>query len=1124
MLSTSADFMSAIKNDVREMHARITINDRVFGNSDLLTVSYDSGSLAGETFAIGSTFSNSIKISFSNLVEGLNELDEVKVEIGIRLPDESIEFIPLGIFVINEKIQMDRNNNKTSIECMDRMVMLGGIYESKLAYPAEIREVALEIANLSGVEVNDNFDRLMPDKIFKPEGYTFRQAIGLIAQFHAGFATFDRFGKLEIKTLVETEYKILPSNYMSKGLTKNEMMFRLGGISVKTGDEETAVLTIGSSSGSQINLENKVMTKELLSKVYEKIRNINYFPFTLKWRGDPSLESGDWVAITDLEGNLFKTPNLAYSISFNGGMNATSTADTQTQSDATYEYRGQLQQQIDFLNNRIGAAGNQIYEGLDEPVNPRENDMWFKPNGPDMEIWIYSVDSITGELGWVFKVSTAVNQELLDAMVQMEEELQVEQERIDNVIEQADLDRANADFTAGRVGSIEALSNTAIQQSQEALIEATKAFDKFNNLAIADGNLLLNSSLALDSSSWKTWSVNTEGKTRERIRLDGLENIEYGFRISSTIPSGYFGHLQSGIAVLPNSDYIASFWYLPEIGTSVTIQIGPKIDGTYFRANTPIATEKKWMRHSVALKTTTEETVSYVIGFQNSQIGSADFAGFMLARGTTLGNWTSNPQDAQIEIARIDGQLVQKVNQTTFDALKGTVETQGTLISQNQSELKLKAEKSVVDVINQTVQSQGTQIALNSQAIELRAEKTYVDAINQTVQTQIASIELTVNGIQQTVSTKASQTQVTQLANQITSVVQTVDGHTSQITQLATDINLKVSKNDVITQINLSAESDTILIQASRIHLSGTSKIDNAVIKSAMIESVTANQITAGTLNAALINVINLNANSITTGTLTGSNMELNLNTGTYWSKFAGIGSSELTLVGGVITTKGSQGDEGVLRGGSLVFSYYEGEIVAKGLTFTPWAVTFTGKGIGTRILEMSDQGLQIKPGAGNAGLALNTGLELMGAQTYIDFHVDNRATDYDARMIASRMDGTRAVLETISTEFNIKVGRHGGIYNADGAGFKPFYAASFNTSSETIYKEKIEKFRDTAIETLKILDFKVYDRTDSNEKQAGLLLEDAPALIVNGAGIDLYSYTTLVAKALQELLIKLDL
>ncbi|WP_229251265.1 gp58-like family protein [Carnobacterium maltaromaticum] len=1300
MLKASADFMSAIKSDVREIHARITINNQVFGNADLLTVNYDSGSLSGETFGIGSTFSNSVKINFSHLVEGLKELDEVSLEIGIRLPNNSIEFVPLGIFIINDKIQMDRNNNKTSIECMDRMIMLGGAYESKLSYPAEIRQVALEIANLAGVEVNDNFDRLMSDRISKPQGYTFRQAIGLIAQFHAGFATFDRYGKLEIRTLADTEYKILPANYMSKGLTKNEMMFRLGGISVKTGDEETSILTIGATAGSQINLENRVMTRELLAKIYEKIRNINYYPFSLKWRGDPSLESGDWVAITDLEGNIFKTPNLAYSINFNGGMNATSTADTQTQSDATYQYKGSLQQQIEFLNNRIGAAGNQIYEGLDEPINPRENDMWFKPNGPDMEIWIYSIDPITGELGWIFKVSTATNQDLIDAMEEMEQELQNEQSRIDEVIEQADKDRENADFTASNVENIsnkviviEAQADTAMSQAADAYAKGSQALEDLKNLSVGASNQIPNSfgDIFKNMSGW--------GNVKFSISQEPIFNSTKPFIIGKhnnyTDPVGTNFGLQNSTATDPYSyvfvkkdqSYVLSFisstykadsnmkyvYLMHRNGKgNLALTVGNPKNVEHVQENFAVVNGVTFVRHTLKFKADSDDARAYFLfGSLLTELSTAEdpawikIAEMQLEEGNVRTNWKPKSTDIQVEVTRIDGQLTQKVNQTSFDVLSGTVSSQGTLISQNQSELQLKADQSSVDVINNKVEqqaselsvqagkinglstsvsgnttrigalelssskfevtisqvqnsignllnnptatkkndrwliSQGGEVSLDTidfngvQAVAIKSNGTgnqqfvsnkltidpskmyevslwfktddsnatryfglfaknangatvpitgvnrnsgatnpditnpyfliglgstswkkltgfiapagtnsndlkgrgvnvdtsfiltpeiatieirflnYPSILNSAMWvvnssvievsadaiSQFSNLEIKMNGIQSTVASKAEQSQVTQLANQWASTVTSMNtisdnldikslmavgltlhtdptfdqgnndvqvynnssngnvtivrqdtsgtgftnpsgsrgrlmithkgpaspnlggfsfrdmsrsnqkilyrfiaylpaGYTfswssnaigtggtakwltstagtgnwteyallmsagatgsfastgffsivgggtpteaspliwyldtatsydlsataqSQITQLATNINLKVSKNDVITQINLSSESDTILIQASRIHLSGTSKIDNAVIKSAMIDSITANQITAGTLNAALINVINLNANNITSGIITGARTTINLSTG----------------------------------------------------------------------------------------------------------------------------------------------------------------------------------------------------------------------------------------------------
>ncbi|MFI3605668.1 phage tail protein [Vagococcus fluvialis] len=133
--------------------------------------------------------------------------------------------------------------------------------------------------------------------------------------------------------------------------------------------------------------------------------------------------------------------------------------------------------------------------------------------------------------------------------------------------------------------------------------------------------------------------------------------------------------------------------------------------------------------------------------------------------------------------------------------------------------------------------------------------------------------------------TFASKSEVIQLSDQITQTVnkvETVDGKVtqqqSQITQLSNNINLKVDKDNAIAQINLSPES--IRLDAKFIHLSGTSKIDDAIIKSAMIDSVIANKITTGTLNASNVNIINMNASNIVTGTISGANLRINLNTG----------------------------------------------------------------------------------------------------------------------------------------------------------------------------------------------------------------------------------------------------
>lgn len=442
MLNVSQDFHKAFQSGLREIFIKIYVNGKLYQKEDINKFECDMGSLSGDTFSVGSTFSNSVKIEFCSIIEGLKELDKVEVEMGIKTysadnptaltnparvghakvgkaqlisyRSDEYEFCKLGTFYIKGRVDPDRNENVTSIEAMDAFIYMGGAYESELMYPAKIKDVAIEIANLSGIEVKlETFNSLSNQFINKPIGYTYRQAIGLIAQFQAGFATFNRDGLLDIRTLSDSKYKVTPNEYYQKGLVKNEMAYRVGGISCKiTKDSETTILYAGSKNGAQITLENNVMTQSLLDEIYSNVKNVEYYPYSLKWRGNPALEIGEWVTLTDRRGNTFKTPNLSYKLSFSGGLTAQSSADTSSTANATYAYKGPIQQKLEEMDNRIDAAGkNTVYDGLDEPKYPKEGDLWFKPNGPDTEIWVYTKTG-DNKYEWVKKTSTALDDEI----------------------------------------------------------------------------------------------------------------------------------------------------------------------------------------------------------------------------------------------------------------------------------------------------------------------------------------------------------------------------------------------------------------------------------------------------------------------------------------------------------------------------------------------------------------------------------------------------------------------------------------------------------------------------------------------------------------------------------------
>ncbi|MDN6436893.1 MAG: hypothetical protein L0J80_01885, partial [Lactococcus sp.] len=495
MLNVSNAFNEAFKSSTRQVLVRVTMKDVVYTNNDVFDVEYVGGSITGETFNIGSVFSNSIKITFTKVIEAVKQLDKIKLEFGIVLADGSKEFVSMGYFFV-DKYNPDRNSNRTIIESLDQMTQLERVYKSELTYPARIKDVALEIANLSGSFVDQaSFERLSTSAINKIEGKTYRQAIGLIAQFAGGFAIFDRDGKLSIRTLSDPNFSISTAEYFSRGLVKNETMYTLGGISckvtTKNGDTSTDfMLQSGSPLGNQIVLENSSMTQILLDGIYQQLKNTNYYPYTLSWRGNPALEAGDWISMSDTKANSFKMPNLTYKLSFSGGLKATSSADTSSVSQASASYRGPINQQLIELQGWKSAAGGWTYTDTTEPSTPKEGDVWFKPNGPDTETLIYEGGK------WVFQTSTAGIRQVTEEMNQAQKDIVEAKKAADDAVDKAnqnikeigELDiklidtKTLTDKALADVNKIAAENKVLVDKAQvdatKAITDAKTAYDK----------------------------------------------------------------------------------------------------------------------------------------------------------------------------------------------------------------------------------------------------------------------------------------------------------------------------------------------------------------------------------------------------------------------------------------------------------------------------------------------------------------------------------------------------------------------------------------------------------------------------------------------------------------------
>lgn len=316
---------------------------------------------------------------------------------------------------------------------------------------------------------------------------------------------------------------------------------------------------------------------------------------------------------------------------------------------------------------------------------------------------------------------------------------------------------------------------------------------------------------------------------------------------------------------------------------------------------------------------------------------------------------------------------------------------------------------------------------------------------------------------------------------------------TSQITQLKSDVNLRVQNNKIISQINISTES--ILIDGKKTHITNTTTIDNAVIKDAMIQGLSATKITAGTIDAKTVNLINLNANNIVSTSFTG-----------------------YTITGAIIKSPGDDGSTGVLQGANMKF--YNN---SNTFSMNYQGLTNVNNSYGTRTISFTAEGIAIKAGNSNSGNNRNSGIELYGDTSYIDFHDSpTDSTDWRSRIVYNH-DEFPGKLNIQNQVGDVNLMTEGHVYcmAANGDGLKYIVASSFQTSSSVKYKENIVPLENGYLESLRELKFKAYNRIESPElHQMGIVIEDNPTLpfINNAESIDTYSYATFMGKALQEL------
>ena len=392
MLEVTSDYIKAIENHLRVFEANFDLNGKRYTKTKIASATYDSSIGNSNDFTIGGGYINSLEIEIKEIIEGLQEMMPATMSVAI-----AGKTVPLGKFFVTE-VKLDRNDKKTKIKLQDEFVRLSDAYDSQLTYPAYTRDILSEIVRLTGITTDTNI-QLVNDQVAKKlEKTSYREALVYLAQLSGSFVRFNRNGKLDFIKLKTTSRHITKDMYKPGGLERDEIPYRLKGIECKSADK--VVYKSGLSTGNIMKLKNPWVTQEILDRVFNEYRDFNFYPYTLSWRGDMAMESGDWVTVHWDENIYFDIPMLSYKLSFDGGLSAHSSGNAAGAAQGTYKYKGSMQRQIEYLDELITKQGS-MYLDTSSPTKPKNGDIWFKPNGGYVEMW----ERVEGS--WVKKADSA---------------------------------------------------------------------------------------------------------------------------------------------------------------------------------------------------------------------------------------------------------------------------------------------------------------------------------------------------------------------------------------------------------------------------------------------------------------------------------------------------------------------------------------------------------------------------------------------------------------------------------------------------------------------------------------------------------------------------------------------
>lgn len=321
MHNTPKHYQTAIRAPTRTdgLAGRLTLADGgvlPLDDSAVLagSVCVDNQCVSGQELAFGGVYMGQASLQLRTELSSSAFYDAaLEIDYKLRLPDGSWYTLPVGRYTVAEA---ERSAAVVSLTAYDHMLKLerplaGSVIQGN-AYA-----MLTQIAETCGVELGQTeaeIRALSPNAELLRQldaGYhvsTWRDCAGAVAQLLAGFATFDRLGRLVVRQFGGAPCATLGENARTNAKI-SDFSCHYAALTIETDDDSYTAGTEG-DSGLAMTIADMPLaesglpsTKQgICDALFARLQNMDYTPMTVTLPGDPALELGDRLTVPTKDG------------------------------------------------------------------------------------------------------------------------------------------------------------------------------------------------------------------------------------------------------------------------------------------------------------------------------------------------------------------------------------------------------------------------------------------------------------------------------------------------------------------------------------------------------------------------------------------------------------------------------------------------------------------------------------------------------------------------------------------------------------------------------------------------------------------------------------------------------